>query len=143
MKKGLFHGLGGLHNVVAVCEGQDLVSIIHQVVLWNDRQLFWAICNMRAHYCPSPWQCEFTLGSLSCDNLKAHPRPSPIYLRLWALPLRLFSLQAHTVPLLFWCEGSSGPSPMVNFFFVCSTGSALVPTTEFQLPVFTRHWLHA
>src|SRR6266481_5390536 len=77
MKKGLFCGLGGLRNVTAACEGWDLVSVVRWVALWNDRQLFWAICDMRAHCCLSPWQCEFALWSLSCNDLKAILGPLP------------------------------------------------------------------
>ena len=93
--------------------------------------------------CPSPWQCEFPLWSLSCDDLKAILGPLPSisicgHSHSGSLVCRLTQSHSH------WCEGSFGALSHGNFFFsFCLTGSALVPTAEFRLPVFAMHWLLA
>src|SRR6266481_4896977 len=77
--------------------------------------------------CPSPWQCEFPLWSLSCDDLKAILGPLPS-ISICGHSHSSSSVCGHshssssvcglTQSHSHWCEGSFGAlSHGKNFFF--------------------------
>src|SRR6266481_5685894 len=66
--------------------------------------------------CPSPWQCEFPLWSLSCNDLKAILGPLPS-ISVCGHSHSGSSVCGLTQSRSCWCEGSFGALSRGNFLF--------------------------